>query len=130
MRLLRLLPLLVLVYFSWHAFSGNRSIPRAVTLARQIEQLETQVSELRAKAEVLDAKVVALREESLDLDILDTQTRAMLGLARQGELHLTLCGADETQCQTNLSSTKALPDALPQSSPDASLKASPIPDAD
>jgi len=95
MWLLRVLPFLVLAYFGWHAFSGNRSIPRAITLHKEVKSLEQKVARLKAQTEILDAKVATLREESLDMDTLDLQVRNMLGLAREDELHVQLCDSEE-----------------------------------
>ncbi|UWQ20990.1 septum formation initiator family protein [Jannaschia sp. W003] len=73
-------------YFAFAAVQGEGGVFRRV-------ELEAQRVELEAELALLDAQRTAMRERTrrlsdgyLDLDLLDQQARAVLGLARADEI--------------------------------------------
>lgn len=84
-----LLPLGIMTfsgYFVFAAVQGEGGIFRRV-------ELEAERAELRAELALMDARLAGMRERTkrlsddyLDLDLLDQQARAVLGLARTDEI--------------------------------------------
>jgi cell division protein FtsB len=54
-------------------------------LTQQIDKLQSDLDTVRAERLHIEHRVNLLRSESLDLDILDEQARAILGFAGDGE---------------------------------------------
>lgn len=75
-----------IAYFSYHAFSGNRGLGALIDLTYRIEKAHTQLDYIRAERINLEHKVKLLRNESIDLDLLDEQARKVLGYARGDEV--------------------------------------------
>ena len=75
-----------IAYFSYHAFSGNRGLVAWIDLTYRIEKAHFQLDNIRAERINLEHKVRMLRNESIDLDLLDEQSRRILGYAREDEI--------------------------------------------
>lgn len=89
-KYLSLLPALVLVYFVWHAFAGERNVPKFLALGVEVGELQQRLDGLQVENRDLEQKVVGLREETLDLRLLEVSGRRVLGLADEGELSVPL----------------------------------------
>ena len=76
----------LIAYFAYHAVQGDRGLLAWWQLRHQIEAADTELTDLRAKRESLEHKIALLSPESLDLDMLDERTRALLAYQRPGEL--------------------------------------------
>lgn len=74
------------VYFVYHAFSGNRGIIAMIDFTYQLDQSKTELIDVRNQREALQHRVDMLRNESIDLDLLDEQARKMLGYAQENEV--------------------------------------------
>lgn len=86
-RMIRpLLFVFAIFYLSYHALHGERGLSALFREQHERAQLETELKEKRAEREGLELKVSHLRDDSLDLDLLDEQMRRMLGVMKQGEV--------------------------------------------
>lgn len=65
---------------------GERGLYALIRESRHQELLKQEYHDLRQKRETLELKVSHLRNDSLDLDLLDEQYRRMLGGARADEV--------------------------------------------
>ncbi len=81
---------LSLVYFTFHAIYGNRGIIAYFKLNQLLEKSHRELEILRAERIELEHKVKLLRPESLDKDMLDEQSRKVLGVASPKEQVFTI----------------------------------------
>ncbi|MBL0317925.1 MAG: septum formation initiator family protein [Alphaproteobacteria bacterium] len=77
-------------YFSYHALSGDRGALAMVTLGHQLDEAKVKLEKTKTERQQLEHRVSLLRPNSLDLDVLDEQTRSQLGLARDDEMVILL----------------------------------------
>lgn len=76
----------LLIYFSYHAVLGNRSLVKDYSLNKQIETLSQKASDLRGEKEQLEKKVVMMRPSSINKDLLEEQVRLTLGYRAKNEI--------------------------------------------
>jgi cell division protein FtsB len=76
----------VVGYFAYHSFEGERGVYAYVRLAEQVEIAREHLDDVRNERLALEKRVALLRSESLDRDMLDEQTRALLNFASPDEL--------------------------------------------
>ncbi len=70
---------LLLAYFCYHAVSGDRGLLALMKLSNQVEQSRQELDNVNFERLKLEHRVSLLRDESLDLDLLDEQARKLLG---------------------------------------------------
>ncbi len=75
-------------YLGFHTFHGERGLYALVRNQQELRVLTRELEETTAKRERLEARVTRLRDGSLDLDLLDEQTRRMLGVSNPNEVML------------------------------------------
>ncbi len=80
-----LLLVVILVYFSYHAISGDRGVLAYIKLSQKIEQTRAELDIVHAERVKYERNVRLMRDESLDLDLLDEQSRRLLGYAGKDE---------------------------------------------
>ncbi len=80
-----LLFVVVLLYFSYHAISGERGLLALIQLSQKIEQARLELDIVHAQRLKYERNVKLLRDDSLDLDLLDEQARRLLGYAEKDE---------------------------------------------
>jgi cell division protein FtsB len=72
---------LLIVYFGFHAFTGDRGIlttnERDATLAAKTEEL----NRVRAERQDLETRARLLRDQSLSADLLEERAHSLLGFA-------------------------------------------------
>ena len=77
--------LFLIVYFGFHAFTGERgllsSTQRDATLAAKSQEL----AQLRTQRQDLEARARLLRDTSLSADLLDERARSLLGFAHPND---------------------------------------------
>lgn len=76
----------VVFYLGFHAVSGERGVVAWIKEARKLEALEVELAELQSQREALEHKVKLLSASSIDPDMLDEQSRRVLGFARPDEV--------------------------------------------
>lgn len=77
--------ILILVYFLYHAVSGNRGFFAMVQLRQEVTHMQVELDIVKAQRLQLEHKVQRLKDESLDLDLLDELARLQLGYAAPNE---------------------------------------------
>lgn len=80
------------VYLVYHTFNGDRGLYALLKENRKLEVIGEELNKVRTQRANLEHDAKLLRSESLDLDMLDEQVRANLGVAGQDEV-LVLDGA-------------------------------------
>jgi len=76
----------LLGFFGWHATEGPRGFAYARNLSEQSGKLQLQLEKVRAQSEQMEARVVLMRPESIDPDMLDELARRTLLMAQPGEI--------------------------------------------
>lgn len=66
-------------YFAYHLVSGARGIFSLEALSDELPILEHQLSQLRAENDFLANKISRIREDNLDLDLLEEEAMRILG---------------------------------------------------
>lgn len=97
-KLLRQLlgPLLLsggIFYLTFHALSGERGIYALLVEERKLEVLNGELADITAQRKDLEHRVRLLSAGSLDLDLLDEQSRIMLNEAGEDEVVIPLTNA-------------------------------------
>ena len=77
--------LLFLLYFSYVAIFGNNGLKRYIDLEFEIIELNNNFNSLEKVMHELEIKTSKL-SNNLDLDLLDQQSRTVLGLIRNDEI--------------------------------------------
>lgn len=86
-RMIRpLLVVFAIFYLSYHALHGERGLSALFREQHERVQLQEELKEKREARHALELKVSHLRDNSLDLDLLDEQMRRMLGVMQPGEV--------------------------------------------
>jgi len=77
-------------YLVSHALSGERGMYTLLKEERKLEKLHTQLHDVMAQRLALEHRTQLLNSGSLDLDLLDEQSREWLGVAGDGEMVIPL----------------------------------------
>ena len=77
--------LLFLIYFSYVAIFGNNGLKSYIDLEFEIIELNNNLNSLERVMHELEMKTSKL-SNNLDLDLLDQQSRSVLGLIRNDEI--------------------------------------------
>lgn len=77
-----------LVYFGFHANSGNHGLTSKSVYETRLAALETELAELTTERERLEKRTASLRDGSLQRDMIDEQARRQLGMVRADEIIL------------------------------------------
>lgn len=83
------LPLVVLAlsgYFAYHALVGDYGLLALQHMDREQAELETTLATLRVEREKLEHRVMLMRPESLDADLLDERARETLNLSHPDDV--------------------------------------------
>ena len=80
--------MLVIGYFGFYAFYGERGIRKYLYLRHEVEYARELAEQYRLKKEHLASEVKRLSPESLDLDLLDERARIVLNFVGDGEFVL------------------------------------------
>lgn len=77
---------LVFFYFAFHLVTGERGLFAYVKLKGEIENKKEELAMVQTNKERLANRVVNIRDESLDLDLLEEIARKDLGYAKEDEI--------------------------------------------
>jgi cell division protein FtsB len=86
-------PLLLAIgifYFTFHTLSGDLGLYALLKNERELEVLKSQLADVTAKNRDLEHRVRLLSDGSLDLDLLDEQSRVILNEASPDEVEIPL----------------------------------------
>lgn len=84
-------PLLIVFavfYLLFHSLHGERGLYALVKEQRQLSVVHEELKQTRAERQRTELRVSHLRDNNLDLDLLDEQMRRMLGVMKPGEVVL------------------------------------------
>lgn len=74
-----------LLYFSYHLFNGDHGLISLVEIKDKIAQSKIDLNNVTSEKLIISHKTNLLKEQSLDIDILDEQVRRILGYAGENE---------------------------------------------
>ena len=83
-----LLGSLALVYLGYYGVQGDRGLLAWIQRGQEVKFAERNLAAERVERDELAHRVALLRPESLDLDLLDERTRAVLNLVKPDEIIL------------------------------------------
>jgi cell division protein FtsB len=69
---------LLIAYFGVNAYTGNRGLRAKQDLDQQIAELTGELEAIKAERRDLEGRVLLLRPEATDADLLDERARALL----------------------------------------------------
>ena len=73
-------------YFGYHLVNGDRGLLAMAHLQREVLIAEQNLAEAEAARKIWERRVVALRNQSLDPDMLDERARVLLNFARKDDI--------------------------------------------
>ena len=76
----------VLVYFAYHTVQGDRGLLSYMRVSQEVARAEAALEQVRADRLALEHKADLLRGDSLDLDMLEEQTRFTFNYLHPNEL--------------------------------------------
>ena len=79
---------LLIGYFGMHAYSGNHGLRAKQDLMLQMSELTEELGRLKAERGEWERRVILLRSDGLDPDMLDERARAMLDYVHARDLVL------------------------------------------
>ena len=75
-------------YFTYNAIYGNNGLKKSIVLELEIIELNNKLNSLQKVLFNIEKKTSSLSKKNLDLDLLDEQSRKILGLIRPDEIML------------------------------------------
>ncbi|MDA8231745.1 MAG: septum formation initiator family protein [Magnetospirillum sp.] len=81
-----LIGLSAVVYFVYHTLEGDRGVLAWMRLRGQIAQAEAKLATVSAERQQLEHKVLLLRPDHLDPDMLEERARIMLDMGHDDEV--------------------------------------------
>ena len=82
--------LTLVAYFAYHAVQGERGIVAHNRMSQEIALAENALAEAKAKRLAIEKRVMLLRPDGIDRDLLDERARRTLGMAHPDELVIYL----------------------------------------
>lgn len=76
------------MYIVFHTINGERGLYALFVQSHRKETLHTELASLRAERALMEKRVHAMRDDSLDPDMLDEQARRLLGMSHPDEIML------------------------------------------
>lgn len=80
----------VVGYFAYHTLQGDRGLKAYMGLKQDAEELRGEVGALSEQRRVLENRVVRLRPDGLDLDLLEERAREQFNLIQANEAVILL----------------------------------------
>lgn len=81
-----LVSVLLMSYFAYHAWSGRYGIESMRRLGDEAVHLEFELAAIKLRRQALESRVLLLRDGTLERDMLDEQSRAILNVIKPDEL--------------------------------------------
>lgn len=79
---------MILGYFGYHAFNGHYGIRAHLAMQKRLAALESELKRRTAIRDQLEARVVLLRDGTMERDMIDEQIRRQLNMLREDEIAL------------------------------------------
>jgi cell division protein FtsB len=80
-----LIALGVVFYFGYHTIEGDRGVLAYLSLKAKLDEAELQLAKVTTDRQELEHRVLLLRPDHLDPDMLEERARIMLNMGRDGE---------------------------------------------
>ncbi len=84
-NLISVIGLCLCFYFGYHLVAGERSYIRLVSLNYQIDRTNIEFSRAKVDREALEQRVVMMRPGNVNRDLLEEQSRKILGYSYPNE---------------------------------------------
>ncbi len=81
---------LILFYLGFHTISGERGIFALLRESSKLDAINAEIAEIKTERQSIEKKVQKLSSSSLDLDLLDEQSRNILGRTGSDEVVIFL----------------------------------------
>ncbi|MEQ5774060.1 septum formation initiator family protein [Thalassospira sp. MCCC 1A01428] len=75
-----------MVYFIFHSVEGDRGLLAYWSMQDRVTEISKLRDDIKARRELLEQRVKALRPGSLDPDLLDERARTMLDMANRDDV--------------------------------------------
>jgi cell division protein FtsB len=82
-------------YFVWHAVNGQRGLKAKTEYKRQMTELRSELDGLKKDRKAWQHRVELVHGDVIDRDLLDEETRKLLGRVTKQELVILLPNADK-----------------------------------
>ena len=73
-------------YFGYHLVNGDRGLLAMAHLQREVQIADQNLAEAEATRKIWERRVAALRNQSLEPDMLDERARVLLNFARKDDI--------------------------------------------
>lgn len=81
-----LIAITLVIYFIYHLIQGERGVLSWMRLKQRISVAEKRLDDVQMEQNALEQRVLLLRPDSLDPDMLEERARVVLNFAREGEI--------------------------------------------
>ncbi|MDQ7018868.1 MAG: septum formation initiator family protein [Robiginitomaculum sp.] len=95
----------VIMYFAFHAFTGEQGMRNLLVYQQREKELSQQLAQLQACRKSYEKRIALLSDQNLDLDYLEERAHAVLALADPKDIVLTY----KTEAQTKPLRSAPLP---------------------
>ncbi|CCG40252.1 Septum formation initiator [Magnetospirillum molischianum DSM 120] len=75
-----------MVYFAYHTVEGDRGIRAWLRLQDEILNAEMQLAKVSSERREMEHRVLLLRPDHLDQDMLEERARIMLNMSKDGDI--------------------------------------------
>jgi cell division protein FtsB len=77
-------------YFTYHIFTGARGAISWALLTKEVQSLEMELKSLKEDNAFLENKISLLRNDNLDLDLLEEEAQNILGFSYENDIIVLL----------------------------------------
>ncbi len=81
-----MLSIMLTAYFAYHAWSGRYGLESMARLQDEAVRLDFELASIKLRRQALEAKVMLLRDGSIERDMLDEQARGALNVLQPDEM--------------------------------------------
>ena len=91
MKIIALVLLVLLIWLQYKIWLQDGGIPEVVQLQEEVEEVKTEVQQLRERNSSLDAEVKDLKK---GLDAIEERARSEMGMIKEGEIYYQVIEPD------------------------------------
>lgn len=85
-----------MLYFLYHTVQGDHGWLSAIRLQHEVKSAEETLTKLREESEAAEHRLKLLRNDSLDPDMLDEESRRQLNYAKPNEIIILTSTKDQS----------------------------------
>ena len=94
MKIIAFVLLLLLIWLQYKIWLQDGGLPEVLELQQEIEQVKTEVDQLRERNSSLDAEVKDLKK---GLDAIEERARSEMGMIKKGEVYYQVIEPENNQ---------------------------------